>query len=139
MEVVDPTAIRTELVELLLTDERIERLPARPWALNAALGHLAETIPDESAYRPALEAWAHKTAMGYQFPGLTSVVWELAGSGTLVPTRVGQPRYVVDAWLQAHHRTTLAGLPDDVRRAFMDASAYLASLAAMPIIRSKCL
>lgn len=127
-----------EWVRLLLTDERIHRLPARPWAVEAALRRVRTSLERFPEHASIIEEWAVPSATGWRFPKLTSVIWALAAAGDLVPSRaLGGGCYVVDPWRRDQQRQRLAELPPQVRRAVVDASGYLASLTATRSTSSK--
>lgn len=118
---------RQRLVEALLLDRRLTRVPSRNWALEAALGRLLALSRTDDL--PTLHRWATSNAFGPRFPGLDAVVWSLVAKGVLHPApRLPAAGYVVDEWwrdeaLSRDGHSQAAG-------AVVKAGAYLASLCA---------
>lgn len=126
---------RTQLVSWLLVDTALSRIPPRPWAVEAALGRLALcTSPPEA---PVVHQWRTPTPLGDRFPGLGSVVRDLAAHGGLEPTEgLPNPGYRVDRWWQERCRDELLASDESVP-AILAAASYLASLCAADDTASK--
>lgn len=120
----------------LLVDERLRRIPARHWALEAALGRLRDH--ESASHFEGFESWASPSPLGWRFRRLSEVVWALVHEGALVISRrIDGGTYIIDPWWQSDRRAELMTLPAGAKDGVASASSYLASLLATPATASK--
>ena len=94
----------TALVGLICAYARVERLPARGWALEIALDALARhTQGSDGALSRAVARWPRSPCCS-TFRGLDKAVRELAAAGHLLPSGSGWEAGFnpATAWIDAH-------------------------------------
>jgi hypothetical protein len=95
------------LIGLICAVARVERLPARGWALEIALDSLDRyPVAGDISVKRAVARWPRPASCAAKLHGIDLVVRQLAAAGHLVPSGRGWfAGYVPEeGWLEAHAR-----------------------------------
>lgn len=106
----------------LLCASGVERIPARTWPVQAALGRVQDRVSATSPVGRVIRQWPRRqTVAGEQFDGLETLLRGLAVSGVLRPSGRGTSAgYDVDESWKDRHLQVLANLSRADQRALAD-------------------
>ncbi len=126
------------VVGLICSEPAISRLPAHPWALDAALARLAAAVESDSVLDRAMHRWPRNDRRpGLRFSGLHSLLWNLANAGHICPSGQGSvAHYTISSEWRSQHRALQSVLSPADRLAVQRAGLYLAYLVARSTTRS---
>jgi hypothetical protein len=135
----DLDLLNASVVGLICSEPTIDRLPAHPWAIDAALAELATDAEPGSALDRAIQRWPRNhRGPGLRFLGLHALLWELAAAGHIRPTGEGSgAHYTLSPEWRSRHRCLHAALSHGDRAAVGRAGERLAYLVAKSTTRSK--